>query len=61
MLEAILRQRIPGAGHSRIENFAASSAGFSTETFLFDLIGLDDGGSLGLVFRRPPEYHILPD
>ena len=61
LLEPILRQRIPRAAQARIANFAASCGGFSTETFLFDLLGLDDGGSLGLVFRRPPEYQILPD
>jgi aminoglycoside phosphotransferase (APT) family kinase protein len=61
VLETIVRQRIPGAGQARIANFVASSAGFSTETFLFDLVGLDDGGTMGLVFRRPPEYQILPD
>jgi len=61
LLEPTLRQRIPRAAQARIANFAASCGGFSTETFLFDLLGLDDGGSLGLVFRRPPEYQILPD
>lgn len=60
-LEAILRQHISGASRARIENFAASTAGFSTETFLFDLVDLDAGESLGLVFRRPPEFQILPD
>ncbi|CDO05524.1 phosphotransferase family protein [Mycolicibacterium cosmeticum] len=60
-LEAIVRQRIPGAGSARVVNWAPSSTGFSTETFLFDITGLDDGGTLGLVFRRPPEFPILPD
>ena len=60
-LEAIVRERVPGAGNASIANWTPSPGGFSTETFLFDLVGLDDGGSLGLVFRRPPEYQILPD
>lgn len=42
-------------------NWRSSPGGFSTETFLFDLEGLDDGSTLGLVFRRPPEFQILPD
>ncbi|AFM18543.1 putative aminoglycoside phosphotransferase [Mycolicibacterium chubuense NBB4] len=61
LLEGIVRQHVPGAERARIENFACSTSGFSTETFLFDLTGLDGGGSLGLVFRRPPEFQILPD
>ena len=60
-LEAIVRERVPGAGNASVANWTPSPGGFSTETFLFDLVGLDDGGSLGLVFRRPPEYQILPD
>jgi aminoglycoside phosphotransferase (APT) family kinase protein len=60
-LEVIARQRIPNAHAATIANWTPSPGGFSTETFLFDLVGLDDGGSLGLVFRRPPEYQILPD
>jgi aminoglycoside phosphotransferase (APT) family kinase protein len=60
-LEVIARQRIPGASQARVANWKASPGGFSTETFLFDLEGLDDGGTQGLVFRRPPEFQILPD
>ncbi|HEV7423415.1 MAG TPA: phosphotransferase family protein [Mycobacterium sp.] len=61
VLEVIARERIPGAGNATIANWAPSPGGFATETYLFDLVGLDGGGSLGLVFRRPPEYQILPD
>lgn len=61
ILEQVVRQRIPGASNARVANWAASPGGFSTETFLFDLEGLDDGTSQGLVFRRPPEFEILPD
>jgi aminoglycoside phosphotransferase (APT) family kinase protein len=60
-LEAIVRERVPGAGRASVANWTPSPGGFSTETFLFDVVGLDDGGSLGLVFRRPPECQILPD
>ncbi|MBU9766149.1 phosphotransferase family protein [Mycobacterium sp. TNTM28] len=60
-IEPIVRQRVPGASQATVVNWTPSPGGFSTETFLFDLEGLDDGGSLGLVFRRPPEFQILPD
>jgi aminoglycoside phosphotransferase (APT) family kinase protein len=60
-LEAVVRKRIPGAARGRVVNWRRSSAGFSTETFLFDVAGLEDGGTLGLVLRRPPEFPILPD
>ncbi|MGV0811550.1 phosphotransferase family protein [Mycolicibacterium boenickei] len=59
--EQVARQRIPGASNAKVANWAPSPGGYSTETFLFDLDGLDDGTSLGLVFRRPPEFQILPD
>lgn len=58
-LEPIVRQMIPGSAEARITNWVATTQGFSTETFLFDLESA--GGSVGLVFRRPPEYPILPD
>ena len=61
ILEGIVRQRVPGAGRARVVDWTPSPGGFSTETFLFGLEGLDDGGSSGLVFRRPPEFQILPD
>lgn len=60
-LEALVRQHIPGAADARVLNWAPSPGGFSTETYLFDVTGLDDGSTLGLVFRRPPEFQILPD
>jgi aminoglycoside phosphotransferase (APT) family kinase protein len=61
-LEPIVRSRIPGAAHATIANWAPTERGFSTETFLFDVTGIDgDQSSLGLVFRRPPEFAILPD
>jgi aminoglycoside phosphotransferase (APT) family kinase protein len=54
---------IPGAHAAKIDNWQPTERGFSTETFLFDLVGVQDAasGTLGLVFRRPPEYAILPD
>jgi aminoglycoside phosphotransferase (APT) family kinase protein len=60
-LEAIVRERFPGARDATISNWTPAPGGFSTETHLFDLVGLDGGGAAGLVFRRPPEYQILPD
>jgi aminoglycoside phosphotransferase (APT) family kinase protein len=62
-LEPIVRQMIPGAHAAKIDNWRATERGFSTETFLFDLVGVEGVGpsALGLVFRRPPEYAILPD
>ena len=61
-LESIVRERIPGASHAAIANWAPTERGFSTETFLFDVTGIEgDRSSLGLVFRRPPEFAILPD
>ncbi|MCW2560849.1 MAG: putative aminoglycoside phosphotransferase [Mycobacterium sp.] len=61
-LEPIVRSHIPGAAHATIANWAPTERGFSTETFLFDVTGIDgDQSSLGLVFRRPPEFAILPD
>lgn len=60
-LEGVVGKHIPGATQARVGNWRPSPGGFSTETFLFDLTGLDDGSTRGLVFRRPPEFQILPD
>jgi len=61
-LEPILKSRLPGAGDATITNWSPAERGFSTETFLFDVTGVDgDDSSVGLVFRRPPEFAILPD
>ncbi|MBU8818749.1 phosphotransferase family protein [Mycolicibacterium goodii] len=59
-MQAVVRKRLQGARDARITNWTASTAGFSTETYLFDVEGLDGGETAGLVFRRPPEYQILP-
>jgi aminoglycoside phosphotransferase (APT) family kinase protein len=63
VLEPVLRSRIPGARDAVITNWSASERGFSTETFLFDFDGIDagDASTLGLVFRRPPDFAVLPD
>jgi aminoglycoside phosphotransferase (APT) family kinase protein len=62
VLEPILRSCIRGASTATIANWAPTERGFSTETFLFDVTGIEgDQSSLGLVFRRPPEFAILPD
>lgn len=60
-LENVVRQRIPGSAKARVVNWAPSPGGFSTETYLFDVTDRDDGSTLGLVFRRPPEFQTLPD
>ncbi|WAC54592.1 phosphotransferase family protein [Gordonia sp. SL306] len=62
-LEPIVRRRVRGAGRAVIENWRPAAQGYSTETYLFDLVGVDDGDddSVGLVFRRPPERPVLPD
>lgn len=65
-LEPVLRKRIPGAAGAHIENWSASAQGYSTETYLFDLVGVrgaDGSGTttVGLVFRRPPADPLLPE
>ncbi|GFG73852.1 phosphotransferase family protein [Mycobacterium botniense] len=62
-LEPIVREKVPGARRAKIDNWRRAEGGFSTETFLFDLVGVEapEPGTKGLVFRRPPEHAILPD
>ena len=65
-LEQVLRKRIPGAEKATIANWSTPVQGFSTETYMFDLIGVRDPdigrtADIGLVFRRPPEFGVLPD
>jgi aminoglycoside phosphotransferase (APT) family kinase protein len=62
-LEPIVREKVPGGQRAKIDNWRPTERGFSTETFLFDLVGVEstESGTVGLVFRRPPEYAILPD
>lgn len=60
--ERIARERIPGASRARVANWRPASQGFSTETYLFDLVDVDERDDpVGLVFRRPPEHPVLPD
>jgi aminoglycoside phosphotransferase (APT) family kinase protein len=58
-LEKVIRQRLPGAEHATIVNWAPTDRGYSTETFTFDVTGMRTTEKL--VFRRPPEHAILPD
>ena len=58
--ERILRQSFPGGESGRVRNWSASPRGLATETFLFDL-ELDDGQSVPLVLRRPPEVALFAD
>lgn len=62
-LEPIVRERIPGAENAKVVNVRRTERGFSTETFLFDLEGVESGThqSAGYVFRRPPEVSLFPD
>lgn len=58
-LEPRLRERLPGSGQARIVEFARTTRGFATETYL---VGIEDGyGTLPLVMRRPPEMSLFPD
>ncbi|MEV6772560.1 phosphotransferase family protein [Nocardia sp. NPDC051030] len=58
-LEPVLRQRLPGSGTARVRDFARTTRGFATETYLFEVE--DEYGTLPLVFRRPPEMSLFPD
>ncbi len=60
-LESVVRKMIPGADSAHIVNWRRAGGGYSTETYLFDLVELSGSSSLGLVFRRPPEDAVLPD
>lgn len=65
-LEAVLRQRVPNAAGATILNWRAAQQGFSTETYLFDLVDVGSTADTraeaqGLVFRRPPDFAVLPD
>jgi aminoglycoside phosphotransferase (APT) family kinase protein len=60
-LEPIARRHVPGAHRARIENWRVPLSGFSSETYLFDLVGVEGPDPvLGLVFRRVPVYPLLP-
>ena len=61
-LEQRLRVKLAGAGSATVENWSPCEAGFSTETFLFDLVGMERRTTpWPLVFRRPPEVPLFPD
>jgi aminoglycoside phosphotransferase (APT) family kinase protein len=60
-LEPIARRCVPGAHSARIENWRVPPSGFSSETYLFDLVGVDGPAPvLGLVFRRVAAQPLLP-
>ncbi|HNP56307.1 MAG TPA: phosphotransferase family protein [Gordonia sp. (in: high G+C Gram-positive bacteria)] len=62
VMEAVVRERIPGASTARVQNWAKADQGFSTETYLFEVAGIAGRDEpLGLVFRRPPENQLIPD
>ncbi|TLF79087.1 phosphotransferase family protein [Nocardia cyriacigeorgica] len=59
LLEPILRQQLPGSAQARIGQFARTTRGFATETYLFEA---DSGDrTVPLVLRRPPEEPLFPD
>lgn len=60
-LEPIIRQRIPGGERATIGNWKRAESGFSADTYLFDVAGIDGVGTAGFVFRRPPELQLFPD
>ncbi|MGX1806737.1 phosphotransferase family protein [Nocardia sp. NPDC055321] len=59
LLEPALRRNLPGGGDARVSEFARTTRGFATETFLFEVEA--DYGRLPLVLRRPPEDSLFPD
>ncbi|MBL1073549.1 phosphotransferase family protein [Nocardia sp. 2] len=59
VLEPLLRHYLPGSGGAKIRDFARTTRGFATETYLFEVE--DRYGSLPLVLRRPPEMSLFPD
>lgn len=58
-LEPELRHRLPGSGKARVSEFARTTRGFATETYLFEIE--DEYGRLPMVMRRPPEMSLFPD
>lgn len=61
-LERRLRSQLAGGGSATVENWRACEGGFSTETFLFDVVGVEGRSTAWpLAFRRPPEVPLFPD
>lgn len=62
LLEPVIRQRIPGARRAEITGWQRAAQGFASDTYLFEVTGIDGTHApLGLVFRRPPEVPLFPD
>jgi aminoglycoside phosphotransferase (APT) family kinase protein len=61
-IEPVVRARIPGAENAKVINFRGSDGGFSTETFLFEVDGIEVTDSpLPLVLRREHADGLFPD
>lgn len=65
-LQEVIRAQLPGASAANIVDWSRTERGFSTETYLFGLTGMEDPGTQAdsttkLVFRRPPEVALFPD
>ncbi|WP_194837034.1 phosphotransferase family protein [Nocardia sp. XZ_19_369] len=62
LLEKVIRQRIPHADQATVVGWQRAEQGFASDTYLFDVEGIDGAEApLGLVFRRPPEVPLFPD
>jgi aminoglycoside phosphotransferase (APT) family kinase protein len=60
--QAEVRRRLPGAATATIQNWRPADRGFSTETYLFEVGGIEHADRvLPLVLRRPPAVSLFPD
>lgn len=61
-LEHLVHQHIPASEQATIANWKRADQGFASDTYLFDVDGLNTApGHAGFVFRRPPEVALFPD
>ncbi|MEV0059189.1 phosphotransferase family protein [Nocardia sp. NPDC050718] len=58
-LEPMVRRHLSIRDSARIRDFARTTRGFATETYLFEVER--ETGALPLVLRRPPEVSLFPD
>ncbi len=65
LLTAVLRERLPEARGADVVSCVRTETGFSTETFILTVEGVDNpgtgSGTARYVLRRPPQLPILPD
>ncbi|WP_433520903.1 phosphotransferase family protein [Nocardia pseudovaccinii] len=61
-VEPLVRQHLPNAERATVANWKRADQGFASDTYLFDVEGLNAAhGHAGFVFRRPPEIALFPD